>query len=283
MAIVNQEIDQRGLGPQALNVQQRFVGYPKVSGTANALSITMAAVTSQSSTLNSTTTTGAGSTVTTFQTSVSFVSTSTSLAGTAAAGVTQPDYARNLAYSMSASANSAQISGGGVTVSGIDMLGNSRSESRALTGLISSGTFFSGTGNFRYITGATVNIFFQTGITYTSGQTSNSTGGTTTASAGTSVAPAFTLRVGAGEKIALPVNIYRTNFPSVQVKLSSVDQTTTATGTSTSNNATSTVTITSISPLFTVSTGGPFENGVIVSALASGSLLEVDYKLNGFL
>lgn len=289
MAIVNQEVSSIGIGPERLNKVERFVGYPKTSGTANALSFTFSAASLSSGTAQ-TTTTGTGSTATTNVTTLQWASTaSAQLLGTAAAGVTQPDYARNLVYSLSASANSASLTGGSISVFGIDGFGkNDLFESIALTSLRSSGTFYSGSANFRFITRAVVNASFPSTFGYTSSQISD-TDTTALTTSGNTAAPAFTLRVGVGQKLGLPINLLRsggvgTNSGGVlNVKFNSADQTTTASYSTTSLTPTSTVTLTSIAPLFTAVTGDYRVNGVYLSAWAAASLLEIDYKANGFI
>jgi hypothetical protein len=285
MSIVNQQVSSDGIGPVRLDVVDRFVAYPKASGTANAFSITLAAA-STNSTVNSTTTTGAGSTLTTRETAVTWATFASASQHGTGASATQPDYARNLAYSVSNSALSTQFSSGLISVSGSDQFGVSGLlETIALSGLISTSSPSSGSANFRFLQSALANITFVTGLSYTSRQTSDSNGGTTTGTGGTTLAPALTVRIGVGQKLGLPCDILRSGDDGlgnniggvIAAKLNSVDQTTT--GTFTSGGST----LTSIAPLFTVTTGPYRTAGVVVSALASNSLLEVEYKLNGFI
>jgi len=275
MPVVNREVTspgERGLGPQALNVLGHWYGFPNSSGTANVFSLTGAQVSSSSSSTASVTT-GAGSTITT---NISATTWSSAQSFSTTVG-TQLDYCRNLAYSLSNSANSAQLTGGTISVAGVDLFNNVTSETMPVSRLKSAGTFFSGTLNFAKVTGMTALLVFA-GSSRGSTQSSDSNAGTTTSSAG-SAAASVTFRAGAGAKLGvLPIEFKRIDAV-VWASIKSIPRTTT--GYSTTSGVTGN-TVTTSSGDFVVFTG-PYNSGgfSFTSAITSTEGMEISYKLNG--
>lgn len=265
MPVVDNEVTspgQRGLTPGALNVLAHWRGFPNSSGTANVFSLTVAQLSSASSTASSTQA-GTGST----QTTRSSYTTWSTAQTTSTTVMTQLDYCRNLAYSFSASAGSTSFSAGAVKVKGNDLFNNTVSESKPITSLISSGTFYSGTQNFAKVTGATIQATFR-GSTMSSVRTSDSNGGTTGATAGSAAASA-TFCIGAGAKLGVLPIYFNKLDAVVWASINSIARTTT-TGTASTDNA------------FSVFTG-PYGSGgfSFTSAITSTEGIEVSYKLNG--
>jgi hypothetical protein len=183
---------------------------------------------------------------------------------------TQPDYCRNLNYSFSDSANSSYISRGTIYVAGKDLLRVARTESRAISGIISAGTFFNGTLNFGELSGLTVNqTLVSSLLTASVNQLSDSNGGTTRTTAGVTAAPSFIFRVGRGPKLGVLHVEYKKIDAVVYASQQGAAKTTT-TGTASTNNQ------------FSVFTGQYNVGGVsFTSALDATQRVELSYKLNG--
>jgi hypothetical protein len=123
------------------------------------------------------------------------IKTTANLTATVAAA-TQPDVARNLRYQMSA-ASSAVVAGGAVVVYGLDIQGNTRSESVAYTKLAATGTAgVIGTKCFGQINTISISSpSFETSDTDLSAQSS-----------------ALSLYIGQNERLGLPIFIKQSDY-----------------------------------------------------------------------
>jgi hypothetical protein len=196
-----------GLGPLALNLPSQWVGYPKASAS--------------------------GAVVTKTQ----------QTAGSSVAPGTQPDYARNLNVVITPTASSAGVTGGGVSVYGKDIFGQTRSETfNSLAASAAAGQ--NGSVNFASIDSISMSLSFL--------------------SATSSAASAFAVVVGVGQKLGLPVELISTDAV-YDVHLGTAAQRTSAGASSTDNQYTAVT--------------GPYWNGGISlsSAYASGTLLQLGY------
>jgi hypothetical protein len=230
MAIVDREIatnpPYQGLGPPVLNLLDVFVVSAKVSSNAA---------------------------VFTSQTMASTINVST------AAG-TQPDYARNLAYQLSltnGTASSAMISGGTVAVYGLNIAGQTVSESKAFTALATASVPVTGSVAFMSINSISLINF-------------------SLATASSTASNSVSFSVGVGNMLGLPQPV-RSSTAVPYVFIGTSIQTTVSATSATSNN------------LFTVVTGLNLTSGGrygfggvnISNALASNTPVQIYYFRNG--
>lgn len=170
-------------------------------------------------------------------------------AGSSIVAGTQIDTPRNVMVVMAPTQSSGGITGGGVTVYGRDMYDVARSETFG-TGIKSHATGLTGSINFAKVDTISMKLSFHSD--------------TSTA------ASAFSVYIGLGSKLGLPVSIRSSNavfavrhYTSQMITFSHSDSTT--------NNQ------------WTVSTGDYWNNGLFVSGgVSSASLLQVGYVNLGF-
>lgn len=191
---------------------------------------------------------------------VVFTGTQQTAGSTNAAG-TQIDYPRNLNVVIGPTASSAAVTAGGVTVFGVDAFGSTRSEFFAATGARSSSVGLTGSINF-----ARVDTISQS-LSFLAGSSTN--------------ASSFTVFVGVGQKLGLPVfirsnggssNLAGSFGPMVVSAYLGTSRMSTQGGSGSTNNQ------------FTLSTGPYWNGGFIASnAYNSGSFLALEYMQLGFL
>ena len=185
------------------------------------------------------------------------VTVSKASAGGSIAAGTNIDYPRNLNVLLSPTASSDGITGGGVTVYGRDQYNSTRSEAFAGTDIVSGSAGSSGSVNFARID--TVSLAFEF---FSSSDTDY-----------TARATDYTVSVGIGPKIGLPVSLASSDAV-YQVRLGVDDNTTplsTYSGATSSNNQ------------WSITTGDYYLNGIAVSGgFDSRSMAIVDYKMLGW-
>lgn len=167
------------------------------------------------------------------------------------------DVARNLNVLLSPTASSDGITGGGVTIYGRDLYDSTRSESYAATDLISGSAGVDGTINFAKVDTISLALeFFSSSDTdYTASATD------------------FTVSVGVGPKVGLPVSLASSN--AVYAVRKGVDDATTPL--STYSGATST------NNEWSVTTGAYHLNGFnVTNGFDSRSMVIVDYNILGW-
>lgn len=217
MSIVNRHVltspPHNGLSPNVINIPAQWVGYPKASAS--------------------------GAVVTKTQ----------QTAGSSVAVGTQVDYPRNLNVVITPTASSAGVTGGGITVWGLDLFGSTRSETfNSLAATVAAGQ--NGSINFRQVDTVSMKLSFL--------------------AATSSAASAFAVVVGIGQKIGLPVSLASTD--AVFEVIQGTSRMSTYSGATSSNNQ------------WTVVTGDYHVNGVSQSAaLNSGSHMQIGYKNLGWM
>jgi hypothetical protein len=178
-------------------------------------------------------------------------------AGGSSASATNIDYPRNVNVLISPTASASGVTGGGVTIYGRDMYNSTRSESFAGTDAISASGGSAGSINFARVDTVSVKLSF-----YSSSDTDY-----------TASATDFTVSVGVGSKIGLPVSIASTDA-IFGVRIGADDATTPL---STYSGATST------NNQWSASTGDYYINGFkVTNGFDSRSMVIVDYKMLGW-
>ncbi len=168
-------------------------------------------------------------------------------AGSSVAAGTQPDYARNLNVVITPTASSVGVTGGGVSIWGRDVFGNTRSETYNSLA-ISSAAGQDGVINFASIDTISMSLSFL--------------------AATSTAASAFAVHVGVGQKIGLPINIRSTN--AVYALYLGTSKQRISYGASSTNN------------LFTVVTGDYYVNGISQSDVyASATPLRAEFFAMG--
>jgi hypothetical protein len=165
---------------------------------------------------------------------------------------TNIDYARNVVALFSPNtASTALYSAGTLILYGKDYYNNEVSESKAVSDIVSANTVWRGSVNFQRLDTIMVSSL-QFG------------------SSASSARSAVSLYVGQGQKLGLPVSIQASAGAVQAVNFGTAQHTTVTATASTSNNQ------------FTVVTGAHSIGGISMStALASGTLLQIHYKMNG--
>lgn len=180
-----------------------------------------------------------------------FTSTATAGAAYSFAPGTQIDYARNVNIRFSPNtASTALYSAGTVSLIGLDYYGKAVSETIAVSSIVSASSPYTGSVNFQRLQTISASIQFHSGSS--------------------SARSDVSLYIGQGQKLGLPVYLQSTAGAVQAVYLGTAQQTTLTATSATSNNQ------------FTVVTGAYSVGGIsLSSAYASGSALQIHYKMNG--
>lgn len=166
--------------------------------------------------------------------------------GSSIAAGTQIDYPRNVQVVMAPTNSSGGYTGGGVTIYGRDFMDVTRSEAFG-TGIKSHASGLTGSINFAKIDTISMLLSFHSDTS--------------------SAASDFSVYVGQGGKIGLPVRINSTNAVYA-VNLYTLQYSTYSSDTSSNNQ-------------WTVHTGDYWYNGVSIAAVSTASVLEIGYLALG--
>jgi hypothetical protein len=217
MGVINRHVDTKGpnwgLGPHVLNNNGYWGGFPKASASNNVFSGTQ------------------------------------QTAGSRAAPGTQIDYPRNLNVVIGPTASSAAVTGGGISVFGVDAFGSTRSET---FGSLAASSSVGLTGSVNFARVDTVSAL----LSFLAGSSTN--------------ASSFTVFVGVGQKLGIPV-FFRSTNAVVSAYLGTARQATSSGTASTANQ-------------YTAHTGPYWNGGVrLSSAYNSASFCAFEYMNLGFL
>lgn len=176
--------------------------------------------------------------------------------GSSAPG-TQIDYPRNVNVLVSPTASASGVTGGGVTIYGRDQYNSTRSEYFAGTDVISASGGSEGTINFARVDTISLHLLF-----YSSSDTDY-----------TASASDFTVSVGVGSKIGLPISLASSDAVFA-VRIGADDATaplSTYSGATSSNNQ------------WSITTGDYHVNGInVTNGFDSRSMVIIDYKMLGW-